>query len=366
LFPSHDPGGVDLDSAGGDVVSIPFNNLHTAIQNTSTDNPKTILIHFNRTVFLNQVGLGCADHPGDSFSNVVVKVLGSGEVERETFDDSANNTKLTSYNYQFGPEVCNAVLLEFHTADPITITNITIQKVISTSSILRATKPDGTITDIDATQGGNLKVSLEEIESQISDDNNQRLMTSPYIVDEFGTVARLLGDNIFQGSLITISPEHHEIHCGDSYELSFTEILANGGVLDLLIVVPNETPPFPSQDQKLYHFKGSVDSEAEAMVEFFEGTVVSDNGTIRTPFSRNRNTTFNDYLPMYTGPTITTDGTKLFEKTIGNGKSVGGAVDRADEFVLGNNTVYLLRVTNNTVSSNYVNVSVDYYIHPGV
>ena len=155
-------GWVDLDGAGGDLIPILFNNLHTAIQNTSADNPKVLSVHFNRTVFLNQVGIGCANHVGDSFSNVLVRVLGSGGVEREVFNDSANSTKLTSNNYQFGPELCNALQLEFYTADPITLTNLTIQKLTSTSSILRATEPNGSIIDIGATESGNLKVSDAE------------------------------------------------------------------------------------------------------------------------------------------------------------------------------------------------------------
>jgi hypothetical protein len=318
-------GWVDLDSAGGDVVSIPFNNLHTAIQNSSIDNPKTITIHFNRTVFLNQVGLGCADHPGESFSNVNVKILGSGGVERGVFDDSANDTKLTSYNYQFGPEVCNAVMLEFHTVDPVTVSNVTIQKVTSTSSILRATKPDGTVTDIDATQGGNLKVSLEEIESQISDDNNQRLMTAPYIIDEFDNVARLMGDNIFKGALVTLPTEHHEIHCGDSYEGVQRGTLGNGDDVYLVVVVPNEGlndngEEGSDQTAKQYHAKIKIGVSSEAVINFYEGAILSDNGTPSDLINKNRNSTRTDFLGWYSDPTITDLGTILpLGSTLGAG-----------------------------------------------
>src|SRR6056297_2445441 len=49
---------VDQDSTGDDIAIIPFNNLHTHIVNTTTDNPKTLTIHFNRTISAHQVGLG--------------------------------------------------------------------------------------------------------------------------------------------------------------------------------------------------------------------------------------------------------------------------------------------------------------------
>jgi hypothetical protein len=160
-------GWTDLDSAGGDIISIPFNELHTAIENASATNPKVLRIHFNRTVSLNQVGLGCADHSGKNFSNVLIKMLGSGEVEREVYDASSDATKRTSYNYQFSPELANAIQIEFHTADAITITNITIHKVVQVAARLKGIRPDGVVADVNITMGENLKVSMEEIETGV-------------------------------------------------------------------------------------------------------------------------------------------------------------------------------------------------------
>ncbi len=154
----------DLDSTGKEIINIPFDNLHSAINNSTSDPIKTLLIHFNRTVSLNQIGIGCAAHPGKNFSNVKVTMLGSGEVEREVYNDSLNNTKYTSKNYQFSPELANALRIEFNTTDEITLTNITIHKTVQTTARIKALKPDGTVTDIDATAGGNLKMALEEFD----------------------------------------------------------------------------------------------------------------------------------------------------------------------------------------------------------
>lgn len=154
----------DLDNVGGDLIKIPFSNLHTAINNQTLDNVKRLRVHFNRTISLFQVGIGCAAHSGKNFSNVKVKALGSGGIERTVEDDSNNNAKYTSRNYQFESTLANAIELEFHTIDEITLSNITIHKVSQTSAILKAKKPDGTVRDINATAGGNLKVSLEEID----------------------------------------------------------------------------------------------------------------------------------------------------------------------------------------------------------
>lgn len=187
------------------------------------------------------------------------------------------------------------------------------------------------------------------------------------IVDEYGVVApTFLGDNIFQGSLITITPEHHEIHCGDSYEMTHSIDLTNGQIYNILIIVPNATGS--GQTQKLWHFKGEIDTEAEALIEFFEAPTYSAAGTGLTSVNRNRQlaATYTDYLGITYTPTLTGDGTRIFVKRIGSGKVSGGSASRSDEFVLKNNTAYLLRVTNATTGANWCNFDLNYYVHPGV
>jgi len=237
-------------------------------------------------------------------------------------------------------------------------------------AVITGKKTNGVYDNVNLTNGANMKISLEELETGISDDSNSALKVSPYAIDEYANIARLLGDNIFKGSLVTIPPEHHEIHCGDSYEMSYITDLGNGGVLDILIIVPNEglseVHPGDSQDTKQYHFKGTVSTESEATVEFFESVTVSANGTALDVFCRNRNFSSGDEIDMYHTPTVTTTGTRLVVSKTGSGRSSGGMVGRADEFILKDNTLYLLRITNNVVTNEWVSVNLDYYVHPGV
>ena len=151
---------VNLDDSTEEIL-VPFTNLHTAISNSTTDNPKAIRVHFNRTVSLNQVGMGCVK-AGKSFSNVKITMLGSGGVSRTALDDSANNTKYTSRDYVFGPELANAVLIQFYTTDEVVISNITIQKITKTASRLEALTDDDVVVDIGATRSKNLKVTDAE------------------------------------------------------------------------------------------------------------------------------------------------------------------------------------------------------------
>lgn len=140
-----------------------FNNLHSEITNITSDNPKSITVHFERTVISNAIGLGSTG--GGDFSNVVIKIKNSGGVLNTVIDESSSNTKYTTRTFQLpGTYGFNAVVFEFHTSDTITLSNCVILKAISVIARLQANKPDNTITDINATAGGNLKTSMEEFD----------------------------------------------------------------------------------------------------------------------------------------------------------------------------------------------------------
>lgn len=143
-------GWVDEDSAGIDVALIPFTNLHTRIVNSTSDNPKLIRIHFNRTVFSSQISIGCIGT--DDFSNVKITLLGSGLEERLVIDESSDGTKYTSRRYSFPNQVFNAVDIEFLTTDAVCISNITIQKTtgVSVDQVERTTNSLRVITDSQA------------------------------------------------------------------------------------------------------------------------------------------------------------------------------------------------------------------------
>lgn len=135
-------------------------DLHSTFENTSTDNPKVFLMHFKRTIHAHQVGLGCT---GDNnFSNVKIELLGSGPEIRTVVDDINNNTKYNSRNYEFEPQLFNAVRMSFYTPDPVCLSNMTTQKATSTDSFIKIQKPDKTITFAQGTTKGNIKVSVEE------------------------------------------------------------------------------------------------------------------------------------------------------------------------------------------------------------
>lgn len=349
-----------VDFTGGTVDDL-FNNLHTSIINETSNNPKEIFVHFNSTTATTVIAFGA--HTGN-FSNVKISALVSGPVEMTIIDESADNTKHTSRQYDLPAIGFNAIRIQFHTSDDVSLSNIFIAKSSSVIARIQGQKPDETFVEFQSTQSGNFKVSLEEFENDVSTNSNSQLNVSPYLVDEFGVYSHMLGDNMFQGSPVVIDSNHHEIHCGDSYELTYVDDMENNGTVEILIIVPNE--PGTGQAQKLYHLKQIVDTEAEATVEIFEGTTYSSSGTSISSFNRNRNSSFNDFLGVTHTPTITSDGTQIFIKKVGSGRGTGGVAGRESEIVLRNNETYLIRISNDVATQNYCNVELDYYVHPGI
>jgi len=292
---------VDADASGEDVACIPFNNLHTALRNTTSDNPKILRIHFNRTVFAAQVGLGCAEHVSENFSNVVIKALGSGGVERIISDESTNNTDYNSRNFFFGKqEIFNAVHLEFHTSDPVCISNITIQKVN--------------------------EVSLSQVER-----TTNAVKVIPY--------------------------SHAELHSGDHYVYRGYHMVAKAGVKDHLIVTPDST--------RWSHMTVGVGvNSSEAVIAIYENPTVTDNGTLGNVVNRNRNYPDNNTTEIYEDPVVVSPGALLQDAYLGSGKNLPGSSERdSEEILLRQNTTYLVRITEQNIAATVANFAFDWYEH---
>lgn len=347
----------DVDGVLEHLAIIPFDGLHTKISNSTTDNPKVLLIHFNRTIAAHQVGLGCYDTNFD-FSNVKVELLGSGHEIRTAVDDSGNNTKYNSKNYPFEPELFNALRLSFYTADTVTISNITIQKAINTNSFIQIQKPDDTVVNAQGTTQGNFKVSLEEFENAVSVNDNSQLRTTLY--DEGGVPAQM--DDSTE-TLQIINYEHHEVHSGFHYFISNVVTLAVSNVLDLQFTTPNTT--------KWSHMTFQLDCESETEWYIYEGATINTVGTTVTPINNNRNSTntSDNIIAQITNSSVTnanadTDvsgALQLAHGKVGAGNKSLGSEKRADEVILKQDTVYCIRAV--AVAAGYIDFKLSWYEH---
>ena len=144
-------------------------------KNDTVTNPKIITLAFRRPVLTTSFGIDSG--PNGDFSNVKVYVK-QGQEEFLIADESSDNTKHKIRLFSSGPLKFSEIRLEFHTADTITTGLIGIFKHHEVAARLQALKPDGAVTDINATMGSNLKMSIEELESQISVNNNSQLRTT--------------------------------------------------------------------------------------------------------------------------------------------------------------------------------------------
>jgi hypothetical protein len=154
---------------GGQVIDV-FNNLYSTLTYTGATNPKTITMKFKRGYEASGLAIGAAS---GNFSNVKIYAIGSGGSELLVNDSSADATNRTSWFYAFSTGIAGfiGIKIEFHTADDVSISNVKINKIISTVSTIQGIKPDGTTEFFQSTQSGNFKVSLEEFEEEVFNDN---------------------------------------------------------------------------------------------------------------------------------------------------------------------------------------------------
>jgi len=127
-----DLGNSDIGNFSGNLCDF-FNGLHSENVDTTTDNPKELLIHFNRTVITPLIGVGSSE--GGSFSNVKIIGILSGGIETTLSDFTTDNTDRTTQFFSFPNTGLNAIKFQFHTADTISITNIFIPKIRVIASI---------------------------------------------------------------------------------------------------------------------------------------------------------------------------------------------------------------------------------------
>lgn len=158
---------VDIDTDNSDFSNWVWDSMQlfknpfsTSIINSTTDNPKQIVVAFRRTIKAQQIWLW--ENNGWDFSNIKISLLWSGWATRSIYDESADSTKRVSLNAEFENELFNSLLIEFYTTDTVSLSNITIQKARYNSTQMQWIDPDDELVTFWATKRKNFPVSLEE------------------------------------------------------------------------------------------------------------------------------------------------------------------------------------------------------------
>lgn len=110
-----------------------FSDLHSENIDSTSNNPKLLTIHFQRTIVAPLIGMGSSE--GGNFSNIKIIGILSGNVETVLADFSNDNTDRTSQPFPFANTGLNAIRFEFYTADTVSITNLYIPKIAPVGAI---------------------------------------------------------------------------------------------------------------------------------------------------------------------------------------------------------------------------------------
>ena len=170
------------------------------------------------------------------------------------------------------------------------------------------------------------------------------------VVDSDGNII-LIDENT--RVLATIEYEHHQIHAGNTFTILEVTDLGNMAVRDILVVTPDTT--------RWAHLVWEIEHELETSIQFYKDTTYTDNGTPISSFNRDGNSTNIATTLVYHTPTIANVGTLVGIIQQGDGKKAGGSDRIANEFILKQNTAYLIRISNLNVNNNLIFTRLNWY-----
>lgn len=150
----------NIGDFSGEIFDL-FNDLQSNLTNSTATNPKEITLKLNRPVNNDSIKF-CTDT--GNFSNVKIILKDASGAILYTVDESADDTKYTSRSYAYALTPWCTAVIQFHTADTVTLGYAIIEKSIAAHNIIQVRKPDGTYADANGTASGNQKFSLEEVE----------------------------------------------------------------------------------------------------------------------------------------------------------------------------------------------------------
>jgi len=245
-----------------------------------------------------------------------------------------------------------------------------------TKAVITGKKASGDYDNVSLTNGGNMKISLEELETGISSNSNAQLNVTPFHAD--GTEGALIsGVNYVSGksgidasteSIQTISYEHHEIHGGSTYRVqAFDDAIAgSGGTLSISFFVPNQTT--------LPHIIWEFIHEGDMTMTLLEGTTltVSTGTDVLCKNSRRDAGDTSILQGVATGSLASnyvtknatySGGTVVSLKRNYSTRNTSSEGSRRAEVILAANTYYTFVLTNNETSTQGGQIRLEWYEH---
>lgn len=140
---------------------------------------------------------------------------------------------------------------------------------------------------------------------------------------------------------------HHRIHEGNLFHINIINTnLQIANPKYFLFVSPSQDPVLT--DTTKVHLIFRVTTNPGILLEFFEDSIVSNNGTALPIINHNRNSTTQSLGKAFENPTVVSEGTRIYIELVGTA-TVGGMSLSAnrdeDEYILKIQTNYLLKIT---------------------
>jgi len=202
-------------------------------------------------------------------------------------------------------------------------------------SVITGKKSNGMFDNVSLTNGGNMKISLEELESGISSNNNSQLNTTMF--DSAGNEAK-----INYGSQVTITHAHKEVHGGGHFVTGYLfEGVENDENADIRVL--NGTT-------KEIHLIVTAIVEAKTYGYLFEDTTYTVDGTALDIHNNNRRSANTSTAAAYHTPTVNVLGTEIYPQYLipagQKSAAIGGNASNGQEIILAPNKDYLIRNTS--------------------
>jgi len=188
--------------------------------------------------------------------------------------------------------------------------------------------------------------------------NTAAIMTGPFVGEK--------GLRVFIGPTDPVSDlpvfvdyNHHQNHEGEAFQYTYPlTSLSNGSTLYFRLVVPTYAVLINGP-----HLWFEVDVLAQTTISLYESPTAT-GGNLQTTYCRNRNSANTPGMTVYLAPSVSANGTLLSQHTVGD-STVGAAVATFDEWLLKNNTVYLISVRS-SAAGNSVGLRLKWYEDLGV
>jgi len=190
-------------------------------------------------------------------------------------------------------------------------------------------------------------------------DNGKMAVTDTTAQGSLASINTIVtaADDSITGSINVVDYEHHEIHSGSYFRAGFQKDIASGGTATFAITTPDTT--------KWLHFRPAVDTELEATIMLYENPTSITGGSAVTPRNANRNSINTSGASCVSDCTYNATGAiVLGNQVLGSKKDAGGNGESQFEWVLKQNTIYLLVVINDaTGATNECNIKCQWYEH---